>query len=316
MPKQYTIKAGDTLQKISITQCGSDAFIDQIAKDNHIVDHRKIFPGQVLIINCGDAPSATTPPTTTASAPPVTPTPPTPPATTPTPPTTVTTPPPTPSTPPPTPAKPSTPPAATTPATPPATTVTPPKPSPTGEVKLDVPYHSQEDLDAKWAAADCGPTCVHMVIDWRAKVRGQPLPNITTDQVSKNAGITPRSFSQFSNLMAAGNTYHLKLNYTRDAQLPRILAEIDAGRPVIMLIRYGNLSQRQNQAFGGGHFVVVIGYNSQEIILNDPDWWGTQRNNGAGFHVPRAEFEGAIGLDLRKTGNEPYQGLFVDPSAI
>jgi len=113
--------------------------------------------------------------------------------------------------------------------------------------------------------------------------------------------------------VAAGEKYGLKLVYRQDAKLPVVLAELDAGRPVISLIRYANLKGRQNQRFRGGHFVVVVGYNEREIILNDPDWWGSKRGGGAGFRVPRAEFEGAIGLDNWKAGNSPYQAVFVAP---
>jgi hypothetical protein len=57
--------------------------------------------------------------------------------------------------------------------------------------------------------------------------------------------------------------------------------------------------------------VVVVGYNDREIILNDPDWWGSRRSEGAGCRVSRADFEAAIGPDNWKAGNNPYQAVFV-----
>jgi LysM repeat protein len=195
-----------------------------------------------------------------------------------------------------------------------ANLVTPPKSILTGgkdTVLLDVPYHSQEDADAKWAAADCGPACVRMLIGWNALRQGQPDPNLSIDEVAKATGMGRNRFSFPRQLVAVGEKYGLKLEYRRDAKLAAVLAELDAGRPVISLIRYANLKGRQNQRFRGGHFVVVAGYNDREIVLNDPDWWGNNRNGGAGFRVPRAEFEGAIGLDNWKAGNDPYQAIFV-----
>ncbi len=176
---------------------------------------------------------------------------------------------------------------------------------------LRVPYHSQEDGDARWAGADCGPTCVRMLIGWNAIRQGQPEPDIRVDEVSKATGMGRTRFSFPKQLVAVGEKYGLKLEYRKDATLPNVLAELDAGRPVISLIRYANLKGRQNHRFRGGHFVVVIGYNDREIILNDPDWWGSRRSEGAGFRAPREEFESAIGLDNWKAGNNPYQAIFV-----
>jgi hypothetical protein len=181
------------------------------------------------------------------------------------------------------------------------------------KVLLDVPYHSQEDGDARWAGADCGPACVRMLIGWNAVRQGQSNPNLTLDEVSKATGMGRRRFSFPSQLVIVGENYGLKLAYRKDAKFPAVLAELDAGRPVISLIRYANLTGRQNQRFRGGHFVVVVGYNDSEIVLNDPDWWGSRRSEGAGFRVPRDEFEDAIGPASLRAGNNPYQAIFVLP---
>jgi hypothetical protein len=176
---------------------------------------------------------------------------------------------------------------------------------------LEVPYHSQEDGNARWASADGGPICVRMLIGWNALRLKQPDPRLTMDEINKAAAIGQTRFSTPLQLVAVADQYGLKLEHRQDATLTKILAELDAGRPLISLLRYGNLTGRQNLRFRGGHYVVVIGYNDREIILNDPDWCGERRSEGAGFRVLRAEFESAIGPDNRKAGNPPYQALFV-----
>lgn len=200
------------------------------------------------------------------------------------------------------------------PATPPVTgPVEKPVELPPGKVWLRVPYHSQEDQDARWAGADCGPTCIRMLIGWDALRRGRPDPNISVDEVSQKTGMGRYRFSFPRQLVTVGARYGLKLVETRSADMNRVIAELDAGRPVISLIRYGSIPGRQNVTFRGGHFVVVIGYDDHYIYLNDPDWWGDLRDKGAGFAVTRANFERAIGADSWKAGNPPYWAVLVSP---
>jgi LysM repeat protein/uncharacterized protein YvpB len=300
MPRKYTVKPGDTLERIAIRECGSRRYVDEIARLNSLANASRIYVGQVLTLTCGDAPT-TTPGNTTAPIPttgstpssgsgtPVT-----------------TTPPPVPTTP--------TPPAPTTPAAGGVPRFISTRP---GEVLLNVPYYSQEDPDAKYAGADCGPTCLRMLVGWhRLHKLGEDSKDLKVDDVTKAVGIRGGQFSFPVQLVRAAEKYGLKLIETRKLNLPAIQAEIDAGRPVISLIHYGTLSKRQNQRFRGGHFVVVVGYNERDVILNDPDWWGERRNEGKLFRVPRSEFETAIGSASYKAGNSPHWGVMVDPKAL
>ncbi|MBI5671547.1 MAG: C39 family peptidase [Chloroflexi bacterium] len=186
-----------------------------------------------------------------------------------------------------------------------------------GEVLLNVPYHSQEDLDAKAAFADCGPCSLRMIIGWNAIRRGQPDPNLTVDAVTKATGIGPKQFSKFPQLIQAGRQYGLEMLYTRPATLDRMQHELEMGRPVLALLHYGSLKKRQFMNFTGGHFVVVVGYNPDEFIIHDPYWTGARRSEGAALRVPRAEFDTAVGpVGAGKAGNMPYQALFVDPRCL
>lgn len=54
MPKKYIVKAGDTLQMIAVSECGSVNMVAQIVKDNRLDAAQPLTPGQVLYIACDD----------------------------------------------------------------------------------------------------------------------------------------------------------------------------------------------------------------------------------------------------------------------
>lgn len=186
-----------------------------------------------------------------------------------------------------------------------------------GEVLVEVPYHSQEDIDAKYAWADCGPASLRMIIGWNAIRFGKPNPDLTVDAVTKTVGIGPKQFSHFRQLIPAARKFGLEMFHTNQATLPRVKHEIDFGRPVLSLVQYGAFSERQHKKFTAGHFLVVTGYNSTHVIVNDPYWSGTRRDEGNGFAIPIDEFEYSIGpRGSRKAGNMPHQALFLDTRSL
>jgi len=183
---------------------------------------------------------------------------------------------------------------------------------------IDVPYHSQEDADAKAAWSDCGPTSLRMIIGWNAVRQGKVNPpDLTIDQVVKTVGIGAKEFSSFRQLIPAARTYGLEMYHTNQATIPRIKREVDAGRPTLQLVRYGSFSGRMFQRFTAGHFLVVVGYTDTHIIVNDPYWGDPRRDEGHNFHIPLTEFEHAIGPEgSALAGNMPYQALFLDTRSL
>src|SRR5690242_7198550 len=155
---------------------------------------------------------------------------------------------------------------------------------------LTVPYHSQEDRDAHRYCNDCGAACAAMLLEWAGKGR------MSVDQLAaktalstSDSGLNP---TQVANLLTQMGLSAQAKNGS--ANFGAIQAELAAGRPVISLIHYGSIPERQNQPDTFGHFVVVVGIDSDNTYLNDPDWWGNKMSYGAGLKVKNAEFQDAI----------------------
>ena len=176
---------------------------------------------------------------------------------------------------------------------------------PVGLRVLDTPYRSQWDPDGSDYASDCGPACVAMVLEHYG-VR------VDINQLAREAG------------MIAGRPYTLPVELIRVAQLhglalvrrlPCVISdlaiELDAGRPVIVLIHYGSINNRQDTNYTEGHWVVVVGVDENIVYIHDPNWRGPVRDKGRALAVSRAVFDDAwekCTLD----GNSARQCLMVE----
>lgn len=168
----------------------------------------------------------------------------------------------------------------------------------------DVPYISQWDDTAHLARGDCGIVAACMI----ALARGIKT---TPDEMIRKANLPIGQHTyDFPQVIQAANAVGLTLLYHYPARQGEIEAELVAGRPAVTLLRYGSFSKNQDD-FDGSHFVTVVGFDPDTFIINDPDWWGARRKEGAQRRVPRKEFETAIGLALNPTGNKAWQSLFV-----
>jgi hypothetical protein len=158
---------------------------------------------------------------------------------------------------------------------------------------LPVPYYSQEAADAKYAGNDCGPACIKMILEWAGK------GTFTVDQLAREAGL-PRLGGGLScfELARLANLYGLSMHAQKITSLFDIRAELDAGRPVVALIAYRFISERQNQADripgNDGHFIVVVGNAGAMFIINDPDWYGAQRETGHNLSILGSELQAGL----------------------
>lgn len=84
----------------------------------------------------------------------------------------------------------------------------------------------------------------------------------------------------------------------------QIRAEIDASRPVLCLISYAAIPDRQNLADVYGHFIMVADYDADNFYAHDPDFWGVRRSQGIYHKISNANFAKAI-----RTSPAPYQSV-------
>src|SRR5690606_4704560 len=112
----------------------------------------------------------------------------------------------------------------------------------------------------------------------------------------------------FPEVIHAARAAGVTLEYRAGATRSVIHAELTAGRPVISLLRYGEISGNQDD-FDGAHFWLCIGFDLDAVYVHDPNWWEPRRAEGAARRIPNAEFDRAIGEPLRETGNQPFQAL-------
>jgi hypothetical protein len=152
---------------------------------------------------------------------------------------------------------------------------------------LDVPYKSQWDDDARATQNDCGPASAAMIIASYGE-------NHSIDDIFYKSG-AGLGYVNFDQMRKAVQYYGFKYAAVVDQTKEQLISLIDQGIPPIALIHYKKLEGRQDQGFGGAHFLVVKGYDDNGVYLNDPDWWDERRNEGNGFYVSWSEFMEAWG---------------------
>ncbi|MCR4402448.1 MAG: peptidase C39 family protein [Firmicutes bacterium] len=131
---------------------------------------------------------------------------------------------------------------------------------------LPVPFRSQRSEDPAIAGRICSPTCVAMALEYYGvSVPTATLARQVYDGLNSIYGNWPFN-------TAAAALYGFEAYVTRFSGFEPVQAEIAAGRPVIISIRFG-----PGQLKGGpltsssGHLVLVRGFTkSGDVIVNDP----------------------------------------------
>lgn len=153
-------------------------------------------------------------------------------------------------------------------------------------IRLDVPYRSQWDNDAVTHSADCGPTCVAMMLNYYNVA-------MTPDRVYDFIASRPsHEFTNFTELIQVCGQHGVPLTYCRlesQAQaLAYLHANLAAGNPSIVLVKYKPWRPVTGNAFDWGHFVVAVGYDDAgNILFHDPLFGLWQpRSRGSAFTLP------------------------------
>lgn len=148
-------------------------------------------------------------------------------------------------------------------------------------VKLNIPYHSQWDNDAKDHSADCGPTSLSMLL-------GGLGDTISPDDLYKYIG--QRDYSQytsFGDLARAAKARGVNMtrkNLDRETALDELKATLKAGLAPIALINYAFWDALVKNGFRGSHFILISGYDDENIFVHDPLFRGNRREEGK-FHA-------------------------------
>lgn len=138
---------------------------------------------------------------------------------------------------------------------------------------LQVPYVSQTSVTASRYRNDCGIACALMVAKYR-----NPDLNVTVDGlavhtrlVNRDKGLLPSDLIQILNLK------QVSAYAVHDLSLDALKQQIDAGKPVILLVNYKHF---QGKAFG--HYVTLIGYEGDDFIVHDPYLRGAEYRMNSG----------------------------------
>ncbi len=155
-------------------------------------------------------------------------------------------------------------------------------------IKLDVPYHSQFDPTAITHNADCGPTCLAMLLN----AQKPDDQHVTVDQLYTHTELLDKkifSLTGIQEMIDVAKDYGLNLQRrdylnAQDA-LKNIKELINQGTPPIALVNYTDKWNEivKEHNFTGGHFVVITGYDDKHIFVHDPLFRGDNRHKGKFF---------------------------------
>jgi hypothetical protein len=124
---------------------------------------------------------------------------------------------------------------------------------------LLVPYFSQRDNASGQGSRECFSSSCAMVAAYYGKVKGDDEYNV----IRARFGDTTNADAQVKALQSLG----LKASFITDGTETLLQNEIKEGRPVAVgWLHYGPSSA----PIGGGHWSVVVGFNGQAYIHNDP----------------------------------------------
>lgn len=172
-------------------------------------------------------------------------------------------------------------------------------------VNLPVIYKSQWDADASETRDDCGPACISMTLDFY-KVK------TTINEVFKKTAAAANALISIAQMSTAISAYGFTAKYYTNQSFDQLKSFLDRQIPVIALVHYGDFSSRQDKGFSGGHFFLVVGYRDDGVFVNDPDFWGSFRQDGDHHFYTMTDFLNGW-KNASKDGNPVNSFLVFEP---
>lgn len=151
---------------------------------------------------------------------------------------------------------------------------------------LNVPLLPQWGTGANRVVNDCGPASVGMCLGFYHK-----LGALTVDILALETGLRYSDSGLMPlDLVRLAARHDLAAHVTVGVTETELRAEIDAGRPVILLFAYrfilGRLDITDNVPGSDGHFAVLTGYDDTHWIIDDPDVWIPYVERGHNMVIP------------------------------
>ena len=132
--------------------------------------------------------------------------------------------------------------------------------TPTTTNPLDVMWQSQNDNVSGTGYRECFSSSCGMVAMYYGKVKNDDEYNA----IRQKYGDSTDAQAQ----VRALNSLGLQATFRTNGSAADLKAAIDAGRPVPCgWLHHGSV----HSPSGGGHYSVVIGYNNESFIINDPN---------------------------------------------
>lgn len=136
-------------------------------------------------------------------------------------------------------------------------------------VVTDIPYRSQWDLDANKRSSDCGQTCVAMLADSRGI--DVSINDLRFQSTTRGETTAEDLIKNFASIGLKADKVMLIKPY-----MPPAVGSI-------CLVKYSgfNRASVQDKGFLGWHWVVYLAETADYVVVHDPNFSGTRRNEGA-----------------------------------
>ena len=145
--------------------------------------------------------------------------------------------------------------------------------SPPGVARLAVPYRSQLD-GMPWAGANCGPTSLGMGLESLGiKVSSTELRRQTLNAQGmwgNNVGTLMDALAKVATSNGARPVGLYDGNRLAKWSTKDLREQLQAGRPVIVQVRYRALPGRAGVPYFNDHYVILTGTSGESFLYNDP----------------------------------------------
>ena len=144
------------------------------------------------------------------------------------------------------------------------------KPEVVSSNPLAVEWQSQNDNDSGTGYRECFSSSMAMIAMFYGKVKNDDEYN----SIRQKYGDSTDASAQLAALRSLG----LTPTFVTNASIQTLKNEIDNGRPVgVGWLHHGSVAAPS----GGGHWSVVVGYDDNGVIMNDPN--GEANLAGGGY---------------------------------